>query len=374
MTLKKQKLIKVNHNNLESLPENIDKLEKLEKLQINHNNLTELPNSICSLKLDREIVHRFIAGNNFICGETPECIDEFLGFNYEYNTQGSLIYEPQNCSDCADGFKGIIKRPENIFVTDDNHCYNKSDLYALQEIINVNSTLTGFEPLEIGNQTWEGGQIVSLALIDAGLEVLPEVIAELDKLEILHLDRNSIQYLPQSIGNLKNLQELVLDENQISALPESIGNINNLRGLSMDNNQLSTLPESFGNLKNLEELYLNYNNIMSLPDSFGNLENLEILLIYYNQLISLPKTIGQLNNLQVLYSSNNKIRSLPETISNLHSLKKLWISSNQLTTLPLSLCELPADCDINVSYNCLSKEYHYRCISDAGHHLGYWCK
>ena len=333
-----------------------------------------MPNSICSLKLDREIVHQFIAGNNFICGEILECIDDLLGFNYEYNTQGSLIYEPQNCSDCAPGFKGIVKHPENISVTDDNQCFNKSDLNALQDIINANTSLTGLEPLEIGDQTWEGGQIASLALIDVGLKALPEVIAELDKLEMLHLDRNSIQYLPQSIGNLKNLQELVLDENQISALPKSIGNMNNLRGLSMDNNQLSTLPESFGNLKNLEELYLNYNSITSLPDSFGNLENLEILLIYYNQLTTLPKTIGQLNNLQVLYTSNNNIRSLPETISNLHSLHKLWVSSNQLTSLPISICELPTECDINISYNCLSEEYHYSCIEDPGHHLGFWCK
>ena len=35
---------------------------------------------------------------------------------------------------------------------------------------------------------------------------------------------------------------------------------------------------------------------------------------------------------------------------------------------------VPDDCDIKVSYNCLSEEYHYRCLGDAGHHLGYWCK
>ena len=123
----------------------------------------------------------------------------------------------------------------------------------------------------------------------------------------------------------------------------------------------------FGNLKKLRELYLNYNQITYLPDSFGKLENLEILLIYYNQLTSLPRSIGNLKSLQVLYSSNNQMTTLPETIANLHSLHKLWINSNQLSTLPLSLCELPPDCDINVSYNCLSEEYHYRCIGEAGH-------
>ena len=28
----------------------------------------------------------------------------------------------------------------------------------------------------------------------------------------------------------------------------------------------------------------------------------------------------------------------------------------------------------NVSYNCLSEEFHYSYIDNAGHHLGYWCK
>ena len=75
-----------------------------------------------------------------------------------------------------------------------------------------------------------------------------------------------------------------------------------------------------------------------------------------------------------LYSSNNQITSLPESIANLSNLHKLWINSNQLTTLPLSLCELPSDCDINISYNCLLEEFNYSCIDNAGHHLGYWCK
>ena len=75
-----------------------------------------------------------------------------------------------------------------------------------------------------------------------------------------------------------------------------------------------------------------------------------------------------------LYPSNNQITSLPESIANLSNLNKLWISSNQLATLPLSLCELPSDCDINVPYNCLSEEFHYSCIDNAGHHLGYSCK
>ena len=53
---------------------------------------------------------------------------------------------------------------------------------------------------------------------------------------------------------------------------------------------------------------------------------------------------------------------------------KWLMNSNQLNSLPQSLCKLPNNCDIKISYNCLEKEYHYQCIDDAGHHLGYWCK
>jgi len=368
------KRLKADENSLSSLPESIGKLKKLVTLQINQNELKSLPKNICSINFDKNKMQSLIAGNNYLCDDIPRCVANLPGFNYGYDNYGFPLYEPQNCVICDPGFRSILHTPSNTTISDGGSCFYKSDLDALQDIINANEELSDLEPMEVGHLTWKGGRIMTLAINNANIQSLPKSIGELTSLRILHLDNNELTSLPKSIGNLNNLTELALDENKINSLPASIGNLSNLQGLSMDNNKLTTLPEPIGNLNNLRELYLNYNQITILPESFGNLKNLEILLIYYNQLISLPLSIGNLNNLQVLYSSNNQITSLPESIANLSNLHKLWISSNQLTALPLSLCELPSDCDINVSYNCLSEEFHYSCIDNAGHHLGYWCK
>jgi len=372
--LKKLQYLKADHNELTTLPGKIGNLKKLKQLQINSNKMTSLPPAICELNLDTESIHSFIAGNNSICEAAPNCMNNYLGFHYELNEYGNLEYEPQNCIDCTEEYHGISSPPGNVQNVDGNFCYKKTDLKGLQAIINTNSSLTGNLPLSIGNQSWENGRLTVLALIDHQLETLPKEIGRFSGLEILHLDKNSIDKLPIETGNMTNLEELVLDENQINQLPDAIGKLQNLQGLSLDNNNLKSLPESFGDLRKLRELYLNYNQITHLPNSFGNLANLEILLIYYNQLSELPEGIGNLTNLQVLYSSNNQITTLPESISNLSRLHKLWVSSNKISTLPLSICQLPEDCDINVSYNCLTRDYHFSCIEDAGHHLGYWCK
>jgi len=368
------KRLKVDHNNLSSLPKSISNLNKLVELQINRNELKSLPNNICNINFDKNKMQNFISGNNYLCEDIPSCTEQLPGFNYEFDSNGYPFYQPQNCVICDPGFRGILQIPDNITIREGGNCFFKSDLDAIQDIINTNNKLSNLEPLDVGYQVWIGGRITTLAINNANLQSLPKSIGNLTSLQILHLDNNKLTSLPKSIGNLNNLTELALDENQITILPNSIGNLTNLQGISMDNNKLTTLPETIGDLNNLRELYLNYNQITILPESFGNLKNLEILLIYYNQLTSLPRSIGNLNNLQVLYSSNNQITSIPESIANLSNLHKLWISSNQLTTLPISLCELPSDCDINVSYNCLSEEFHYSCIDNAGHHLGYWCK
>jgi len=367
------KSLKISNNQITSLPKSISKLKNIQSLQIDHNKIAIIPEDICNLNLKSNKASNFLAGNNFICQNIPDCVQNLNGFNYYYDSYDNLVYNPQNCINCETDFHGIIKTNNNISNLD-NNCFYKSDLDVIQKIINLNSELINMEPLEIGSQTWSNGRLTTFALIDSNIKNLPSDIGNLSELQILHLDRNRIHKLPKSIGDLSNLQELVLDENKINILPNNFCKLTNLMGLSIDNNLLIKLPDNFGNLKNLKELYLNYNKINELPNSFGNLINLKILLIYYNELKSFPNTIGNLNNLQVLYSSNNQIDHLPESISNLSSLHKLWINSNQLKTLPNTICNLPENCDINISYNCLPDKYQFSCIEQSGHHLGFWCK
>ena len=114
-----------------------------------------------------------------------------------------------------------------VFICEEEvtECYYQGDLDVLQDIIDVNESLSGEEPLEIGGQLWVDG-----------------------RLDSLDLSTNQLTTLPESIGNLSSLKELYLYDNQLTTLPESIGNLSSLERLSLHHNQLTTLPESICNL------------------------------------------------------------------------------------------------------------------------------
>jgi len=88
-------------------------------------------------------------------------------------------------------------------------CYFQGDVDVLQDIINVNESLSDIEPLEsvTGYSSlypiWTNGRLTKLQY---------------------HLDIQ-LTTLPESIGNLSNLERLYLASNQLTTLPESFCNL-----------------------------------------------------------------------------------------------------------------------------------------------------
>jgi len=248
--------------------------------------------------------------------------------------------EPLVCDEGLTDIEGVC-----TFVCDEGvtECYYQGDLDVLQDIIDVNESLSGQEPLEIGNQIWTDGRLEWLYLGVNQLTTLPESIGNLSSLEWLNLVSTQLTTLPESIGNLSSLEILNLNSTQLTTLPESIGNLSSLVRLELGGNQLTTLPESIGNLSSLEVLSLGINQLTTLPESIGNLSSLERLILSTNQLTTLPESIGNLSSLRLLTLEYNQLISLPESIGNLSSLTTLWLYHNQLTTLPESFCNLSID-------------------------------
>jgi len=332
----------LNDNQLITLPESIGNLSSLERLHLSNNQLTTLTEDICNLtnlNWSTEYVdysYSYIY-NNHLCPPYPECIEDSVG--------------EQDLSDCV-GFTEI-----------DGNYYYQSDLDVLQDIIDVNESLSGEEPIEIGSQLWVDGKLDSLDLDHNQLTTLPESIGNLSSLEYLDLYYNQLTTLPESIGNLSSLLGLWLGRNQLTTLPESIGNLSSLELLWVEFNQLTTLIESIGNLSSLKNLYLSSNQFTTLPESIGNLSSLEWLSLSDNQLTTLPESIGNLSSLLGLILFDNQLTTLPESIGNLSSLLGLDLKNNQLITLPESICDLPEG-NILVSGNKLCEQYHYDCIDD----------
>jgi internalin A len=106
---------------------------------------------------------------------------------------------------------------------------------------------------------------ISLELIDAEIEELPEKIGELKELRVLTLNSSSIKKLPNSIGDLINLNLLDLSYNRIEKLPESFSNLTNLQLLYLKNNQISEMPENVIMMTQLVELDLVGNPIENIP-------------------------------------------------------------------------------------------------------------
>ena len=127
-------------------------------------------------------------------------------------------------------------------------CYNQSDLNVLQSFIDLNQSLNGQEPLEIGDQGWNNTRLTYLGLGNRSLTIIPD-----------------------NIGNLNHLEYLFLSSNQFSILPEGIGNLSSLKFLFLGHNLFTVLPNTIGELSSLESLYLHYNHLFILPETICNL-------------------------------------------------------------------------------------------------------
>jgi len=247
-------------------PDDIGNLTNLESLNIGGNNLTNLPSTICDLPEDCTID----VSRNYLCLNELQLYAECIP-----------IKGYQHCGEC-----------ESAFLTD-GYCNNAADVDVLWNLIAINDTLTGANPMELGKafagtSNWNVGN-----------------------LEYLDLSFHGILVLPENMGDLDFLKELNLKNNLIEMLPESFSQMDSLLILKLHNNMLSSLPEDIGNLENLKKLFLPGNQLTSIPDSIGELQNLKIL------------------NLQ----------------------------QNLLTSLPSTICDLPEDCTIKIDDNCIAGNY-----------------
>ena len=195
-----------------------------------------------------------------------------------------------------------------------------------------------------------------LSLANNRLQVIPDDIGKLGRLEMLELDSNRIEFLPETMSSLSKLQRLNLSNNLINALPDQIGLCVNLRWLSAHTNNFSRVPLSIGACYRLEYLDLSHNKIKELPDDMEHLVSLTHLdlstnrighlppdigscakLVYFsmntNYLAFLPTSFSKLKNLVTIDLENNEVISGPNLFNNLAELKKLNVRKNNWTEI-----------------------------------------
>ena len=111
--------------NITIVPDSIGLLRDLNALDLRKNKIKNLPESICNIY---PYYTQINLNENHICPPYPYCFD-YIG--------------NQNIKNC-DSFKC-----PNGFIKINEECYNEQHISILQEIININPSLSGLKPLII---------------------------------------------------------------------------------------------------------------------------------------------------------------------------------------------------------------------------------
>lgn len=163
-------------------------------------------------------------------------------------------------------------------------------------------------------------------------------LAQLTRLEELHLDDNSISTVGVEEGAFRealSLKLLFLTKNHLSSVP--IGLPEDLKELRLDENRIAVIAEeAFQNVTRLQRLLLDGNLLTDegiAPGTFQDLSNLRELALGRNSL-TFPPPLLPSQSLVKLSLQENQIDQIPvAAFAALNRLEKLEISSNQLQTL-----------------------------------------
>lgn len=163
-------------------------------------------------------------------------------------------------------------------------------------------------------------------------------LAQLTRLEELHLDDNSISTVGVEEGAFRealSLKLLFLTKNHLSSVP--IGLPEDLKELRLDENRIAVIAEeAFQNVTRLQRLLLDGNLLTDegiAPGTFQDLVNLRELALARNSL-TFPPPLLPSQSLVKLSLQENQIDQIPvAAFAALNRLEKLDISSNQLQTL-----------------------------------------
>ncbi|KAM5587930.1 hypothetical protein ABKV19_006401 [Rosa sericea] len=172
---------------------------------------------------------------------------------------------------------------------------------------------------------------------------LPNEIGNLDKLEKLWVQSNSLQgHLPVALFNMSSLTTLTLDGNNLSGSLTNNIHLPNIEVLLLSHNNFDgPIPSTLWQCKQLLNLSLKNNHFSgSISNSIGNLTNIKIILLGYNNLTgTIPPKIGHLPNLQMLSLGQNNLNGvIPSSILNMSTIRIISLVDNQLSgSLPTNI-------------------------------------
>ncbi|CAD5118765.1 DgyrCDS7441 [Dimorphilus gyrociliatus] len=302
------KILNLNENKLDCLPQQIGDLYYLEELYAENNLIKEIPDEIAFCTKLRII-------------------------NLNQNKIDSLPVEMKRLNNLH-----ILELANNNISLFSN---TLATLTSLKKLILSHNEIEDL-PLEMSNST--GMEYLDLSFNK--FKTLPYCAYSMIKLKVLNLQNNQLSLLHGEVGNLFELEEIRLDENILEILPKEMCKLSLLRHLSVSNNRLGKLPKEkyLRKLEVLEYLNVSGNYFESFPIQIKSLINLKSLI--YNQydrnqkLEELPEELSQLSNLENAEFKYNAIWQIDaEPLSHLPKIKSIHLNNNKIERITDEFCK-----------------------------------
>ena len=233
--------------------------------------------------------------------QRPSNVAALRGATAAHSVSPDALHEASQEDGAFDSLEQALRSPERV-----RRLVLQSEDQGMKHLPAGLGTLVNLEKLELAclenledlpEEIGKLGKLEEL-IIDNGngcsMNVsLPRSIGELTNLRVLRLygalDGREVgtgdkgrstqtKLLPDTLANLQKLEELDLGRNGIRSVPPQVASLRGLKKLSLDYNDIREVPSFVGELKNLQELSVNANGGTRLPQTLSGLKGLKVYM------------------------------------------------------------------------------------------------
>lgn len=299
-------------NEIEALPDDIDRLKSLRCLSVLGNYLKTLPQTIGSLTKLEELYL-----NDNVINILPDSFCKLRNLSKLWLTGNQLETLPDDFGEIAS---------LRIFKCDENSLYKLPKTFGLLEnLVKLELSNNYIECLSDGFGMLKSLQVLNLS--QNKLKSLPESFGNLPCLRVIDLSSNDIKFLPEHFQSAKCIEKMYFESNFLQALPKWICEMNSVVEFSVRNNQLQhqPLPDEFPNgCPSIKHLDMSGNFMSKLPEDMGAMKLLEF--------VHFGSVIGEMERRN--FQNGNWLPALPDSLCNLEHLRELHVDENQISELP----------------------------------------
>ena len=295
-------------NCISSLPEDIVKLQCLERLDLTNNNLANLPPALGvlphlkSVQLDgnplksirRDVLARGTVG-----------LLKFLRSRLE---EGQVTISPCELDHTAlPNQVAELAKAGNVSPVPRSGSPDMPDAFTMRNTHSLN--------------------LCKKELVELPSEVVVNAVEA--KVQAVDLSKNQLAEFPPALEQLMpQLHELNVSSNKLTKVPSFIaGGL--IQFLDLSNNKLSELPMEVAGMQHLREIILSVNQFPAIPDCIFSCSKLETILIANNQVATIEvEQLARLPKLAILDLQNNAIQTVPPQLGNVTQLRQVQLEGN----------------------------------------------